>query len=88
MICQCEISSDQTVKADNSDLALHLWHRFPTYLHALSAALDRKEMRVNLPTQTRRDLDKSLAYQGLTLMRCYTRIMKNSTPFAFNRKRQ
>lgn len=63
MICQCEISSDQTVKSDNTDLALHLWHRFPTYLHALSVAVDRKKMRVNLPTQSRRDLDKSPAYQ-------------------------
>lgn len=64
MICRSEISSNLTVKSDNTEMALRLWHRFPTYLHDLSAALDRKEMRVNLPAQTRRDLDESLAYQG------------------------
>lgn len=64
MICWCEISSSQTVKSDNTELALCLWHRFPTYLHALSAALDRKEMRVSLLTQTRRDLGEPPAHQG------------------------
>lgn len=64
MICWCEISSGQTVKSDNTELGLCLWRRFPTYLNALSAALDRKEMEVNLATQAHRDLDKSLAYQG------------------------
>lgn len=54
MICQCKISSDETVKSENTELALCLGHRFPTNLHALRAALDRKEMRVNLPTQTHR----------------------------------
>lgn len=64
MICRCEISSEQTVKSDNTELELCVQHRFPTYLDDFSAALDRKEMRVNLPTQTHRDLDESLAYQG------------------------
>lgn len=77
MIWQLAINGYQTVKSDNTELALCLWHRFHTYLHVWVLRWTEMKLQSTFQNKPAGDLDKCLLYQGFALIRCYIRIMKS-----------